>query len=124
MNDKSQSLQDRQADAARRIERCREQIDALDAKLVELLNRRAMHALEIGRLKESIGLDTYQPHREVVVLEQARGANRGPLDAGAITRLFERVIDESRRLERLEKQLHAAGEEAGSGTDPKGESRE
>ncbi len=27
-------------------------------------------------------------------------ANRGPLEAAAIQRLFERIIDESRRLER------------------------
>lgn len=104
MNDKAKRPRDGQDAVARRMARCREQIDALDARLVELLNERAAHALEIGRLKDSVGLETYQPQREVTVLEQARSANRGPLDAGAITRVFERIIDENRRLERLAKQ--------------------
>ena len=38
--------------------------------------------------------------REIEVLEHARSTNGGPLDEGAITRLFERIIDEARRLER------------------------
>ena len=97
------------------MDHCRRQIDALDKKLVELFNARAAHALEIGRLKDSVGLDTYQPQREIAVLEQARGANRGPLDAGAITRLFERIIDENRRLERLAKQKETAVGDSGSG---------
>ena len=109
MSDKPQRTEDERARVSGRMEQCREGIDALDKRLVELLNQRAAHALEIGRLKDSIGLETYQPEREVVVLEQARGANRGPLDAGAITRLFERIIDENRRLERLAKQKQAAG---------------
>lgn len=85
-----------------RMEQVRERIDRLDAEIVRLLNARAECALELGRLKQSAGLDTYQPEREITVLEQARAANEGPLDADAITRLFERIIDENRRLERLQ----------------------
>ena len=84
-----------------RMDECRRRIDELDAEIVRLLNARAECALELGRLKESVGLDTYQPARERAVLEHARGENRGPLDADAVTRLFERIIDENRRLERL-----------------------
>lgn len=91
------------------MEQCRRRIDELDAKLVELLNARAAHALEIGRLKDVVGIQTYQPQREVTVLAQARAASRGPLDDGAITRLFERIIDESRRLERLSRTAAEAG---------------
>lgn len=105
---------DRDAVASRMAE-CRRRIDALDRQLVELLNARAAQALEIGRLKDSVGLETYQPQREIAVLEQARGASRGPLDAGAITRLFERIIDENRRLERLAKEQEAAGGGPGAG---------
>ena len=82
------------------IEALRNQIDAIDAKLVELLNARAACAVEIGRLKELAGLPVYQPAREAEVLENVRAANSGPLDHGAVTRLFERVIDEARRIER------------------------
>ena len=91
---------DMPADVAARMKDLRDRIDALDVQIVQLLNERAGHALAIGRLKDDIGLDTYQPHREIEVLAHARGVNGGPLDGDAITRLFERIIDENRRLER------------------------
>ena len=109
MTDKPQRSGDERDAVARRMEHCRKQIDALDERLVELLNQRAAHALEIGRLKESIDLEVYQPRREVAVLKQVRSANRGPLDAGAIGRIFERIIDENRRMERVLKDRKAGG---------------
>ena len=72
----------------------------LDSRLVALLNERASCAKEIGRLKETVGLEVYQPERELEVLKHVRSRNKGPLEGGAITRLFERIIDEARRLER------------------------
>lgn len=86
------------------IDQLRHEIDALDESLVRLLNRRAGCALEVGRLKESMGLEIYQPDRERDVLAHVRRINRGPLDNDAIARLFERIIDEARRLERTAKQ--------------------
>lgn len=83
------------------IETLREEIDRLDKVLVALLNQRATYALEIGRMKEQEGIPIYQPAREADVLANVRAVNAGPLDAGAITRLFERIIDEARRLERI-----------------------
>ena len=47
-----------------------------------------------------MGLEVYQPAREIEVLKHVRSQNDGPLEADAITRLFERIIDEARRLER------------------------
>ena len=75
-------------------------MDELDSELVALLNERASCAKEIGRLKETVGLNVYQPEREIEVLKHVRSRNDGPLEADAITRLFERIIDEARRLER------------------------
>ena len=83
-----------------RIAEFRSQIDAIDEQLVRLLNERARWALGLGSLKESIGQEIYQPDREIAVLEHARRVNGGPLLESAITRLFERIIDENRRLER------------------------
>lgn len=85
----------------KKIEDLRERIDALDRQLVTLLSERAACALDIGRLKEKAGLPIYQPVREAEVLANVRDANPGPLDNEAMTRLFERIIDEARRLERL-----------------------
>jgi chorismate mutase-like protein len=79
----------------------RNDIDRVDEVLVRLLNERARVACEIGRLKKAQGVDIYQPEREKQVLEHVRNvAVEGPLGADAIARLFERIIDEARRLER------------------------
>ena len=84
-----------------RIGQLRRRIDALDETLVTLLNERSACALAIGELKRELGLPVYQPDRERAVLAHARSVSAGPLDAEALTRLFERIVDEARRLERL-----------------------
>jgi chorismate mutase len=83
------------------IHKLRHRIDEIDQLLVRLLNERAGCALEIGHVKEERGQPIYQPAREAEVLANVRAGNMGPLDDGAMTRLFERIIDEARRLERL-----------------------
>ena len=88
------------SDVALRLEEHRVRIDELDAEIVRLLNVRATSAGEIGRLKKTVGMETYQPARERAVLERVRDLNGGPLSSDAVTRVFERIIDESRRLER------------------------
>lgn len=83
------------------IEDWRRRIDAIDRKLLDLLNERSRCAIEIGKIKRALGLPVYQPDREKQVLENAEHANEGPLDNRAIRRLFERIIDEARSIERL-----------------------
>jgi chorismate mutase len=91
------------------LEDLRKRIDLLDESLVRLLNSRAACALEIGRIKREMGLPIYQPERESEVLKNVQALNNGPLDQPAIKRLFERIIDEARHLERIaeEVQLNA-----------------
>ncbi len=79
----------------------RRRIDQIDDQLMKLLNSRSACAVEIGRVKRQIGMPVYQPDREKWILDRAERNNPGPLDSGAVRRVFERVIDESRRLERL-----------------------
>ncbi len=79
----------------------RSRIDALDLQLITLLNRRATCAVEIGRIKRRLGLAIYDPEREEEIFETMLKANGGPLDPTGVRRLFERIIDESRRIERL-----------------------
>jgi chorismate mutase len=76
-------------------------IDQIDDQLMKLLNSRSACAVEIGRLKRRLGLAVYQPEREKWILDRVERNNPGPLDSNALRRVFERVIDESRRLERL-----------------------
>ncbi len=85
------------------IEDMRRRIDVIDDQLVRLLNVRVACAVEIGRLKHDAGFPVYQPDREKQVLEQVRQsatALSGPLNGAAIVRIFERIIDEARRVER------------------------
>ena len=85
------------------IDDLRRRIDELDEKLVELLTERANCALQIGKLKHDLGQEVYQPEREAQVLHhvQSHGKVTGsPLGGDAIARVFERIIDEARRIER------------------------
>ncbi|HMD36767.1 MAG TPA: chorismate mutase [Vicinamibacterales bacterium] len=85
----------------RTLDELREDIDRVDEVLVRLLNERARVAVEIGRVKKERGIEIYQPEREKQVLAHVRGVGcEGPLGPDAIARLFERIIDEARRLER------------------------
>ena len=87
-------------DATAQVQHLRRSIDDLDELLVRTLSARAACALEIGRQKKRLGLEIYQPSREAEVLAHVQRINPGPLDDASIKRLFERIIDEARRLER------------------------
>ncbi len=82
------------------IDDWRNKIDEIDRTLVELLNERARYADEIGKIKEQLGMEAYSPKREKEVLENILKHNKGPMNGLALRRLFERIIDESRKLER------------------------
>ena len=79
----------------------RRRIDAIDDQLMRLINSRSACAVEIGRIKRAAGLPVYAPEREAWILERVMRENPGPLDPLAVKRVFERIIDESRRLERV-----------------------
>ena len=94
------------------VEGLRRRIDAIDDQLMKLLNSRSACAVEIGRVKRHLGMAVYQPSREGWILDRVTSNNPGPLDGSAVQRVFERIIDESRRLERLAQDTEAteAGE--------------
>jgi chorismate mutase-like protein len=86
------------------IEELRSRIDIIDEQLLRLLNVRVQCAVEVGRLKHEAGLAIYQPDREAQVLARVKEAATtlsGPLTADAVARIFERIIDEARRAERV-----------------------
>jgi len=94
-------MSEKVSDIRETISGFREEIDQLDSQLLSIFNRRAALALEIGRIKKVLDLPVYDPSREKRIFDRMKIDNTGPLDDGAIVRLFERVIDESRRLERI-----------------------
>lgn len=87
------------------LEALREEIDQIDEVIVRLLDRRARCAYAIGRLKRRQGMNIYEPAREAAVMEHIRQVNaslEGPLDGDAVARLYERIMDEARRIQRIE----------------------
>lgn len=86
----------------KKIDSIRKNIDKLDQQLLYLLNQRAENVIEMGKLKSELKMKIFDPKRERDIFVRVTEKNPGPLTADAIVRIFERIIDESRRLERLE----------------------
>ena len=82
------------------IAKWRKKIDEIDLELVKLLNQRSRCAIEIGKLKHQLNVEIYDPRREEEVIGRVWKEANGPLSKEAVKRLFERIIDESRRAER------------------------
>ena len=87
------------------LDALRDEIDKIDEVIVRLLDSRARCAYAIGRVKQAAGLAIYEPSREARVIARVKELNAklsGPLDEPAIVRLYERIMDEARRIQRIE----------------------
>jgi chorismate mutase-like protein len=78
----------------------RKQIDELDRRLVELLSERARAAVEIGRLKKDTNLPIYEPERERIVFQKVQELNQGPLPGRDLVRIYERIMDVMRNIQK------------------------
>ncbi|MFI5112842.1 MAG: chorismate mutase [Terriglobales bacterium] len=74
-------------------------IDVLDGQLLNLLNIRAKLACELAKVKRETGMEIVDPERERQVLARVRQGNSGPLGPDAITRIFQSIIEEARRVQ-------------------------
>jgi chorismate mutase len=83
------------------LKRCRVEIDALDLRLLELLNQRTRIVEEIGNVKQALHMGIYEPKREDQVFANVIQHNGGPLPNDAVKRIFERIIDEMRTVQKL-----------------------
>jgi chorismate mutase len=87
--------------ALRALEDCRRRIDELDLRILELLNERTRVVEDIGGAKRVLGMPAYEPRREDEVYENITRHNGGPLPSDAAKRVFERIIDEMRNVQKL-----------------------
>ena len=86
--------------ALQTLERARVRIDAIDVSITRLLNERA-HVVEvIGEAKQRLTMKVYEPKREQEVMANISIHNEGPLSNEALSRVYERVMDEMRTLQR------------------------
>ncbi len=82
------------------VDNVRKKIDALDTKILELLNERARSSQTIGKIKRQKGQGIYAPHREKEVLERLKALNKGPLTPAAIDAIYREVMSSSISLEK------------------------
>ena len=85
------------AEANARLTDCRDRIDEVDVRILELLNERTRVVEEIGRIKQELEMPIYEPKREDEVFQNVTTTITGRLPAEAVKRVFERIIDEMRK---------------------------
>lgn len=90
--------------AHEKLAECRRNIDRIDVQVLALLNERARVVEIIGAVKREQTLPVYEPKREEQVYRNVLDNNHGPLPADAVRRVFERIIDEMRNLQKMRMQ--------------------
>jgi len=80
-----------------RLAACRQQIDTLDQRIVELIQERARVVAQVGDIKREAHLPVTVPGREQQVIEKA--IKGGPLPAEAVGRIYQKLIEEMRNWE-------------------------
>ncbi|MBE0658171.1 MAG: chorismate mutase [Bryobacteraceae bacterium] len=97
-------------EAARLLDQYRIEIDSLDLRILDILNERTRIVEKIGAVKREASLPVYEPKREDAVYRNVLSHNQGPLSEAAVRRLFERIIDEMRTLQRERNQQKENGQ--------------
>jgi chorismate mutase-like protein len=90
-----------QDQARLKLEEFRVQIDDVDRRIVALLNERTSVVQDIGRVKREAQLPIYEPKREDQVFANITACNHGPITQEAVRRIFERIIDEMRTIQKV-----------------------
>jgi chorismate mutase len=97
-------------EAASLLDQYRIEIDSLDIRILDILNERTRIVEKIGAVKREASLPVYEPKREDAVYRNVLSHNQGPLSEAAVRRLFERIIDEMRTLQRERNQQKENGQ--------------
>ncbi len=84
------------------LDELREEIDKYDKEIVKFLNKRTLNAVLIGRIKRALDLPTYSPEREKDISGKINSYLEEPLTKPALQRIYERIIDEARALQKEE----------------------
>lgn len=74
-------------------------IDAIDQELLQLLNRRAKVAEEVGEIKKREGSPFLRPDRVAKVIEQIQQANPGPLKSEHVAAVWREIMSACLALE-------------------------
>jgi len=81
------------------LEELREEIDILDANILQLLNQRAQYVIKVGEIKRKHSEEVSVPEREKEIMERLSCLNKGPLKNENVHKLFQQVIDTMKSLQ-------------------------
>ncbi|MCX7886075.1 MAG: prephenate dehydratase [Verrucomicrobiae bacterium] len=83
-----------------KLKTLRSRIDAIDRRLVRLLNERTRYVLEIGKIKHALGEEIYAPEREDAVLRRVTANNKGPLRDDSLRAIYREIMSSALALEK------------------------
>lgn len=98
MKDKDRENENR--DGGDEIQPLREGIDAIDAEIVELINRRLLLGKEIGRIKGVKGDEVLDKSREIEIMRRLSALNQGPVKETVLHYIFSVIIAASREIQK------------------------
>lgn len=78
----------------------RDQIDAIDAQLLDLLSQRAQLAKDIGKVKEELNLPVFRPEREAQIMKGLAERNTGPIATENLQGIYREIISVCRGMEK------------------------
>lgn len=84
------------------LDALRNEVDEIDKQLVELIRKRTIRSILIGRIKRSLNQPTYSPEREKDINKKISNYLKEPLRLDALWRIYERILDQSRAVQREE----------------------
>ncbi len=85
---------------SKKIAELRKEIDKIDAKLVDLINRRGRVSLQIGEIKRKNTQPVYRPEREIEVYSRALKKNPGPVKDESLIAIYREIMSACISLER------------------------
>jgi len=100
MNSKREKAEDAMSNVDNPLQPLRNQIDDIDARILELLNQRARVVVEVGEIKKHANAPVFRPEREAQVLSALAVRNPGPLPAAAVQTIYREIMAACRALER------------------------
>lgn len=82
-----------------KLEEWREEIDAIDEKIMNLINQRVKIARKIGSLKTKASMPIVDVKREKQILQKVCSKNNGILNNDSIVSIYRKIIQESRLVQ-------------------------
>lgn len=99
-DNKASNEYDEKRDPSMRLGDLRRTIDMIDQELLDLLSRRAMCSMEVGRIKAGVRDLIFKPFREKEVIEKLLREDPGPLPEKHLRAIYREIFSSSRRLQR------------------------